>query len=181
VKRAGSDDALRCSFCLKSQDVVDKLISSPSDYPRAYICDECIAVCNSIFEDDKSDLRSSTTHKLPRPLEVKEYLDQDVIGQDGAKKKLLVRNVSVQKAGQLPQPLKAAVEQILGRSIGADEEISIVVVPPQQAAPSEGKAAVIEKLEALLNRRAEKVGDIPEDKINAVVDEAVHHDRHDRG
>ena len=53
LKRAGSDDALRCSFCHKSQDVVGKLISSPSDYPRAYICDECIAVCNSILEDDK--------------------------------------------------------------------------------------------------------------------------------
>ena len=44
---------LRCSFCHKSQDVVGKLISSPSDYPRAYICDECIAVCNSILEDDR--------------------------------------------------------------------------------------------------------------------------------
>ncbi|MBV9940244.1 MAG: hypothetical protein JO150_17185, partial [Acidobacteriaceae bacterium] len=44
MKRTGSDDSLRCSFCHKSQDVVGKLISSPSDYPRAYICDECIAV-----------------------------------------------------------------------------------------------------------------------------------------
>src|SRR5690349_9389131 len=55
VKRAGSDDSLRCSFCHKSQDVVGKLISSPSDYPRAYICDECIAVCNSILEDDRHE------------------------------------------------------------------------------------------------------------------------------
>jgi len=90
VKRAGSDDTLRCSFCHKSQDVVGKLISSPSDYPRAYICDECIAVCNSILEDDKSDTPSSAPHKLPKPLEVKEYLDQYVIGQDGTKKKLAV-------------------------------------------------------------------------------------------
>jgi ATP-dependent Clp protease ATP-binding subunit ClpX len=90
VKRAGSDDTLRCSFCHKSQDVVGKLISSPSDYPRAYICDECIAVCNSILEDDKSDAPSSAPHKLPKPLEVKEYLDQYVIGQDGTKKKLAV-------------------------------------------------------------------------------------------
>jgi len=90
VKRASSDDALRCSFCHKSQDVVGKLISSPSDYPRAYICDECIAVCNSILEDDKSDQPSSAPHKLPKPLEVKEYLDQYVIGQDGTKKKLAV-------------------------------------------------------------------------------------------
>jgi ATP-dependent Clp protease ATP-binding subunit ClpX len=90
VKRAGSDDALRCSFCHKSQDVVGKLISSPSDYPRAYICDECIAVCNSILEDDKADQPSTTAHKLPKPLEVKEYLDQYVIGQEGTKKKLAV-------------------------------------------------------------------------------------------
>jgi len=41
-----------CSFCRKSQDSVAKLISSPSEYPRAYICDECIAVCASILEDD---------------------------------------------------------------------------------------------------------------------------------
>jgi hypothetical protein len=91
-----------------------------------------------------------------------------------------VQNVSVQKAGEMPQPLRAAVEQILGRSIGADEEVIIVAVPPQQVAPSQGKAAVVEKLEALLNRRAEKVHDIPEDKINAVIDEAVHHARHNR-
>jgi ATP-dependent Clp protease ATP-binding subunit ClpX len=90
VKRAGSDDTLRCSFCHKSQDVVGKLISSPSDYPRAYICDECIAVCNSILEDDKSEVPSTSPHKLPKPLEVKEYLDQYVIGQDGTKKKLAV-------------------------------------------------------------------------------------------
>src|SRR5256886_188529 len=81
---------LRCSFCHKSQDAVAKLISSPSDYPRAYICDECIAVCNSILEDDKSDQPSSAPPKLPKPLEVKEYLDQYVIGQDGTKKKLAV-------------------------------------------------------------------------------------------
>jgi ATP-dependent Clp protease ATP-binding subunit ClpX len=90
LKRAGSDDSLRCSFCHKSQDVVGKLISSPSDYPRAYICDECIAVCNSIIEDDRHDQSYGTPGKLPRPLELKEYLDQYVIGQDATKKKLAV-------------------------------------------------------------------------------------------
>jgi ATP-dependent Clp protease ATP-binding subunit ClpX len=53
--RTGPEEALRCSFCHKSQDAVAKLISSPSDYPRAYICDECVAVCNSILEDDRGD------------------------------------------------------------------------------------------------------------------------------
>jgi ATP-dependent Clp protease ATP-binding subunit ClpX len=90
LKRAGSDDSLRCSFCHKSQDVVGKLISSPSDYPRAYICDECIAVCNSIIEDDRQEQSYGTPGKLPRPLELKEYLDQYVIGQDATKKKLAV-------------------------------------------------------------------------------------------
>ncbi|HWF46739.1 MAG TPA: ATP-dependent Clp protease ATP-binding subunit ClpX [Bryobacteraceae bacterium] len=90
MKRAGSDDSLRCSFCHKSQDVVGKLISSPSDYPRAYICDECIAVCNSIIEDDRHDQNYGAPGKLPRPLELKEYLDQYVIGQEATKKKLAV-------------------------------------------------------------------------------------------
>src|SRR2546423_1223890 len=81
---------LRCSFCHKSQDVVGKLMSSPSDYPRAYICDECIAVCNSILEDDRHDQPYGAPHKLPKPLELKEYLDQYVIGQDATKKKLAV-------------------------------------------------------------------------------------------
>src|SRR3989441_4677587 len=90
MKRPGSDEALRCSFCHKSQDVVGKLISSPSDYPRAYICDECIAVCNSILEDDKTEQPTTSPNKLPKPLEVKEHLDQYVIGQEATKKKLAV-------------------------------------------------------------------------------------------
>lgn len=53
--RRTSDDSLRCSFCRKSQEKVGKLISSPSDYPRAYICDECVAVCNYVIEDDQKD------------------------------------------------------------------------------------------------------------------------------
>ena len=87
----GSEDALRCSFCHKSQDAVAKLISSPSDYPRAYICDECVAVCNSILEDDKGEQQpgAAPTH-LPKPHEVKTFLDEYVIGQETTKKKLAV-------------------------------------------------------------------------------------------
>jgi ATP-dependent Clp protease ATP-binding subunit ClpX len=87
----GSDESLRCSFCHKSQDAVAKLISSPSDYPRAYICDECVAVCNSILEDDRSEAQpgAAPTH-LPKPQEVKAFLDEYVIGQDQTKKKLAV-------------------------------------------------------------------------------------------
>jgi len=82
---------LRCSFCHKSQDAVAKLISSPSDYPRAYICDECVAVCNSILEDDRTATPPATTpNQLPKPQEVKTFLDEYVIGQEQTKKKLAV-------------------------------------------------------------------------------------------
>ena len=87
----GTDESLRCSFCHKSQDAVAKLISSPSDYPRAYICDECVAVCNSILEDDRSEAApGATPAHLPKPHEVKAFLDEYVIGQDQTKKKLAV-------------------------------------------------------------------------------------------
>ena len=89
--RSGSDEILRCSFCHKSQDAVAKLISSPSDYPRAYICDECVAVCNSILEDDRTATPAAATpNQLPKPQDVKTFLDEYVIGQDQTKKKLAV-------------------------------------------------------------------------------------------
>ncbi|MGC9199757.1 MAG: ATP-dependent Clp protease ATP-binding subunit ClpX [Acidobacteriaceae bacterium] len=87
----GAEESLRCSFCHKSQDAVAKLISSPSDYPRAYICDECVAVCNSILEDDKGETQAgSAPVHLPKPAEVKAFLDEYVIGQEQTKKKLAV-------------------------------------------------------------------------------------------
>ena len=110
MKRAGSDDSLRCSFCHKSQDVVGKLISSPSDYPRAYICDECIAVCNSILEDDRNEQQYGAPHKLPKPLELKEYLDQYVIGQDATKKKLAVAVYNHYKRIQMNKQRTGEVE-----------------------------------------------------------------------
>jgi len=91
LKTRSTEDSLRCSFCHKSQDAVAKLISSPSDYPRAYICDECVAVCNSILEDDRSETHASAVpNHLPKPLEVKTFLDEYVIGQERTKKKLAV-------------------------------------------------------------------------------------------
>jgi ATP-dependent Clp protease ATP-binding subunit ClpX len=90
VKRTGLDETLRCSFCHKPQDAVGKLISSPGDTPRAYICDECVSVCNQILEEDKSEAPAASSHSLPKPQEIKEFLDQYVIGQEKAKKKLAV-------------------------------------------------------------------------------------------
>ena len=90
TKRPSSEEALRCSFCRKTQEAVGKLISSPGDSPRAYICDECVAVCNSILEDQRSEDVPTTQAKPPRPAEIKAFLDQYVVGQEKAKKKLAV-------------------------------------------------------------------------------------------
>src|ERR1700681_3549061 len=78
---------LRRSVCHKSQDAVAKLISSPSDYPRAYICDECVAVCNSILEDDRTATPTAAVpNQLPKPQEGKTFLDEYVSGQEKKKK-----------------------------------------------------------------------------------------------
>jgi hypothetical protein len=91
-----------------------------------------------------------------------------------------VQNVSIQKASELSPSVKSAVEQLLGRPIEADEEVSVAAVPPQQIPPSENRAVVAEKLEAFLNRRATKVRDISDEELDTAVDEAVDHVRHSR-
>ena len=109
--RTGTEEALRCSFCHKSQDAVAKLISSPSDYPRAYICDECVAVCNSILEDDRSEAAPATAAgHLPKPQEVKSFLDDFVIGQDQTKKKLAVAVYNHYKRIQMNRTRSSDIE-----------------------------------------------------------------------
>lgn len=91
-----------------------------------------------------------------------------------------MQNVSIQKASELAPAVKSAVEQLLGRSIVPDEEISVAAVPPQRVPPSEGRATVARNLEAFLNRRADKVNGIPEEQIDAAINEALDDARHDR-
>ncbi|MBQ2626326.1 MAG: ATP-dependent Clp protease ATP-binding subunit ClpX [Eubacterium sp.] len=83
-----NDQKIRCSFCGKSEDQVRKLISGPDG---AYICDACIGLCQEIIEDEfqDQDLFDSEIN-LMRPREIKEFLDEYVIGQDDAKKVLSV-------------------------------------------------------------------------------------------
>ncbi len=90
MRRFSLDEPLRCSFCHKTQEQVEKLISSPSDAPRAYICNECVRVCQQILEDEKREPAGAPTRRLPRPHEIKTFLDDYVIGQDKTKKKLAV-------------------------------------------------------------------------------------------
>ncbi len=90
MKRFSSEETLHCSFCHKTQEQVEKLISSPSEYPRSYICNECVSVCQQILEEEKREQTSPVSKRLPRPPEIKSFLDGYVIGQDKTKKKLAV-------------------------------------------------------------------------------------------
>ncbi|NLZ49227.1 MAG: ATP-dependent Clp protease ATP-binding subunit ClpX [Clostridiales bacterium] len=77
---------LKCSFCGKNQDQVRRLIAGPG----VYICDECIELCSEIIADEFEDNIQLDVNTLPKPVEIKNYLDQYVIGQDDAKKALAV-------------------------------------------------------------------------------------------
>lgn len=93
-----NDDKLKCSFCGKTQDQVKKLIAGP----EVYICDECVELCNEILDEeffeakekDGASAGGETPEKaekpIPKPHEIKEYLDQYIVGQDDAKKVLSV-------------------------------------------------------------------------------------------
>ena len=80
------DKHLRCSFCGKSKDSVRKFISGPS----VYICNECIALCNEILAEDEEREVAEAITQVPTPQEIKDILDQYVIGQERAKKALAV-------------------------------------------------------------------------------------------
>jgi ATP-dependent Clp protease ATP-binding subunit ClpX len=79
-------ELLKCSFCGKSQKQVKKLIAGPG----VYICDECIELCNEIIEEEFSTTEEISFTELPKPSEIKSYLDDYVVGQEEAKKKLSV-------------------------------------------------------------------------------------------
>ncbi len=77
---------LKCSFCGKNQEQVRKLVAGPG----VYICDECIELCNEIIEEEIGDETELGYVDLPKPQDIKDVLDQYVIGQEGAKKSLAV-------------------------------------------------------------------------------------------
>ena len=89
------DNRLKCSFCGKSQDQVKKLIAGP----EVYICDECVDLCNQILDEEFFENKDKETEDgivaeeekaIPKPHEIKEYLDEYIVGQDDAKKVLSV-------------------------------------------------------------------------------------------
>ncbi|MBI2956558.1 MAG: ATP-dependent Clp protease ATP-binding subunit ClpX [Acidobacteria bacterium] len=91
VRRWG-EETLRCSFCHKSQAAVERLIASPGEAGRAYICNECIAVCQRILEEERLEQQTqqAVPGRLPKPAEIKAFLEQYVIGPEKSKKKVAV-------------------------------------------------------------------------------------------
>ena len=89
------DSRLKCSFCGKTQDQVKKLIAGP----EVYICDECVELCNEILDEEffenkekteKQEKQEADLSRVPKPHEIKAYLDENIVGQDDAKKVLSV-------------------------------------------------------------------------------------------
>ena len=85
-RKKAEGDGLKCSFCNKSQRDVRKLIAGPT----VYICDECVDICLDIIAEEKEQEEPDGRVRLPKPIEVKTFLDEYVVGQDSAKKKLAV-------------------------------------------------------------------------------------------
>src|SRR2546426_1937626 len=95
--KRGDGESLRCSFCNKDQRDVKKLIAAPT----VYICDECVDICLDIIAEEREPDEPKAKVKLPKPVEIREFLDEYVIGQDKAKKKLAVAVYNHYKRNEL--------------------------------------------------------------------------------
>ena len=109
-------DLLKCSFCGKSQKQVKKLIAGPG----VYICDECIDLCNEIIEEELADSDDVKLDELPKPAEIRDFLENYVIGQDTAKRTLAVavynhykRIQAGEKRDSRSEPVELAKSNIL--------------------------------------------------------------------
>ena len=85
-RKKAEGDGLKCSFCNKSQRDVRKLIAGPT----VYICDECVDICLDIIAEEKENEDTDGRVRLPKPVEIKSFLDEYVVGQESAKKRLAV-------------------------------------------------------------------------------------------
>src|SRR6266508_1095064 len=106
---------LKCSFCGKSQNDVRKLIAGPT----VYICDECIELCNDIIAEEWEEEKSKELRGLPKPAEIKNVLDQYVVGQERAKKILAVAVHNHYKRIEAGGEVGEVVENIILRLLQA--------------------------------------------------------------
>lgn len=123
----------RCSFCNKTQDQVRKLIAGPN----AYICDECIDICAELIDEEFDTAEISDTINLMKPMEIKEFLDQYVVGQEDAKKVLSVAVYNHYK-------------RIMSDNTGSDIEVqksNVIMVGPTGS----GKTLLAQTLAKMLN------------------------------
>ena len=133
-KNSEDSKLLYCSFCGKSQHEVRKLIAGPS----VFICDECVDLCNDIITEEMQEKAASATGELLKPQQIRDTLDQYVIGQDGAKKILAVAVYNHYKRLQYQSESNDDVE--LAKS-------NILLVGPTGS----GKTLLAETLARLLN------------------------------
>src|SRR4051812_14311497 len=132
---------LCCSFCGKNQREVKKLIAGPT----VYICDECIELCNDIIaEEGQKESPARTTQAIPKPGEIKQILDQYVIGQDRAKRVLSVAVYNHYKRIQHQGDRKTAKEKSEGVEL---QKSNIMLIGPTGS----GKTLLAQTLAKLLN------------------------------
>jgi ATP-dependent Clp protease ATP-binding subunit ClpX len=135
--RGDDDKLLYCSFCGKSQHEVRKLIAGPN----VFICDECVELCNDIIREEMEESAPAAAHKLPKPHDINQVLDEYVIGQDRAKKVLSVAVYNHYKRLEL---------QRSGRARNTEIEVAksnILLIGPTGS----GKTLLAETLARLLN------------------------------
>jgi len=114
-KKSSDPEILKCSFCNKDQNDVQKLIAGPT----VFICDECVEVCNDIISDDNKSAAKESRSALPVPQEIKRSLDEYVIGQEQSKKKLSVavynhyKRIEIQKQSSTKKQVELTKSNIL--------------------------------------------------------------------
>ena len=100
-------EGLKCSFCNKSQRDVRKLIAGPT----VYICDECVDICLDIIAEERETEEQEGRMRLPKPVEINNFLDEYVIGQEDAKKRLSVAVYNHYKRNELAHVALALVAE----------------------------------------------------------------------